>query len=80
MPSLNCEYVIFFIFYRDILITKGLKKRSVSGFPTLHKKIADTFYKPYLGYVNYHVKNNVTGQLVTLVSSTLTSVLTIWLV
>ena len=27
MPSLNCENVIFFsIFYRDILITKGLKK------------------------------------------------------
>ena len=45
MPSLNCEYVIFFfIFYRDILITKGLKKRSVSGFPTLHKKIADYFH------------------------------------
>ena len=45
MPSLNCEYVILFsIFYRDIFITKGLKKRSVSGFTTLHKKIADYFH------------------------------------
>ena len=49
VPSLNCENVISpppHTFYRDILITKGIKKRSVSGFPTLHKKIAMSGWNP----------------------------------